>query len=398
MSHKTPDQSRWTFRRRWAYAAILGGAVVAAGGHSFIGGFDKPEADWPGASKPPAADAPYLATPEAKQPGEIHKNMAKSKDPGLKALAAVEKKTGYSFESNMLFAGMPRTPEEAHDQANEMAARLKEYAKQGVKPLVVMEPTYNQGKDLIDTTKLSDAKHADNYRQTMDAYFGGIRQNEAGITDEQMGNWVLFPEPNIPEWKGGNTDPNTFKANYTVAAQAMKAHFRSGHASVMLDSATYPNNDWSQPSYEGSDLTRYVSGIPEGLIDSVGFQGMPYSQNDDPSVFLNAQAAAQLAEAAKTKNIWINTGTYSSYYNEQTKKREQATTAQRAETLVHESQTAATLQTAGFDVSVNVFAAPASSPDAPDWSFKSQADQQMLAGTLKAASAAAIPVSLFVAG
>jgi hypothetical protein len=402
MSHKNPELTSNRLKRRWLGVAALGAAVVAAGVAGIVDRANDgdPTRGWPAASASltPPADAPYLASPEAPKPGETHKDLGKSKDPGLKAVAALEKKTGYRIESNMLFAGMPRNPEEATAQADEMAARLKEYANRGVKPVVVMEPTYADGAKLIDTKKISDAKHQEQFHQTMDVYFGELRTNPAGLTDEQMGTWVPFPEPNIPEWAGGNTDPGVFKKNFTVVSQNLKAHFRDAKASVMLDSATYANNDWNNPDYGSEALKRYVSGIPEGLIDSVGFQGFPFSKNDNPNTFLNAQPAAELAEAAHTKNIWLNTGSYGSIYNEQTKKREAADTLQRAETLVAESKTAATLQQAGFNVSVNIFAAPASSPDAPDWSYKTPMDQSVLSGTLNAASAAGIPVSVFAAG
>lgn len=413
MAHKSPERQARSFRR---YAAVIGGLVLAPVLAVSVASVVEranngdPTAGWPaaGTTAAPNPQAPFLAPSETPKPGETHKGMEKSTDPGLKAIANVEKHTGYRFESNMLFTdGMPRNPEEARTQADAMAKRLKEYAKQGVKPLVVMEPTANKGKDFVDTTTLSDSAHVEGYRQTMDAYFGEL--NQAGVTTEQMGTWALLPQPNVPnpEWAKGKPNPEAFQRNWTIAAQNLKAHFRNAEpgdaqAAVMLDSATYPNNDWNNRSYDAEDLKKYTSGIPDGLVDVFVYQGMPYTPADDPEVFLNPAPAAEMANSLGIRKILLNTATAASFENVVTGTREQVTAEQREQTLHAEAQAAIALQTAGFDVSVNIHAEPAApNSSEPDWAYHTPTEQQAVVDTidyLSSATTPGVPVSLYLKG
>jgi len=405
MSHKTPEQIK---RRLYAIAGVVAlgtAAMVGEGIHGAVTRAHNSDAakGWPDANTtaPANPDAPYLAKPEAPKPVETHKGMEKSTDPGLKAIAGVEKASGYGFKENMLFTGMPTCPEEAQKQSAEMAERLKKYAEYGISPLVVMEPTAHNGKDNLNLATMTDAKHIDGFRQNMNDYFSGL--HNAGITDEQMGAWVPLPEPNIPEWAGGNTDPDTFRRNFTEIAQAAKSHFRGAEVSMMLDSATYQSGSWDSPSYDAESLMRYTSGIPDGLVDSFGYQGLPFNKQDDPSVFLNANTAAQVAQSLNTKKVWLNIGSFGSYTDVATGQRVANTTEaagdDRANMLMGEVQQAIALKQGGFDASVNIYAAPAPAGSAdPDWAYNTPKDKELLNHTLNVASAAAIPASLYTVG
>jgi hypothetical protein len=348
--------------------------------------------DWP--TQDPSAPNPAIPGPEqsALPPAEPHEGLAESGDPSLVRLGKHEKEFDTRFDSNMLFIDMPRDPEQAEAKALELAPRLKEYAKYGIKPIVIMEPTYDGGEEMIDLRKLADAKHADAYRETLEAYFRTL--NWEGIADEQMGRWVLFPEPNIPTWENGVTSAEVFKRNFIPAAQALQTHFREADISVLLERKTYPDGDmdYSNGTADVAALRRYIDGIPQGLIGSIGFQGYPWDKGDKPSNFVDAKTLVDLAGRLGVDRVWLNTGTY---HKAQRDGRDVVFSAsERRELLEAELKQAEIARKAGREVEVVLFGENKYPEDA-DWSYSTGADKASLKDVLQRARRANIPVSFF---
>ena len=216
--------------------------------------------------------------------------MAHSKDPQLRMLSRFERKTNLKINSMMMFVGFPESIQDAVNAAATMSASLKEWANFGIKPLVIMEPTTNGGQNLMN---IENFHNSANYQYTK-AYFDELKND--GVTDEQMGTWVPFPEPNLPEWAGAVTDPNIFAQNVTDVAQLIKGTFPNAAVSIYLDNQTFPNGDvnWSSGTMAESALAPYVTAFGQskgyygGLIESFGFQGFPWNNTDDPAEYLNS--------------------------------------------------------------------------------------------------------------
>lgn len=297
-----------------------------------------------------------------------HVGLAHTGVPQLTKLAQYETLcAGAVADRISFFVPMPINTTEAVAQAHDVAAKLKTFAKFDIKPLVIMEPTTSTG--LIDL-KLY---RAGGYDATMSTYYQTIKG--LGIGDATMGTWVLFPEPNIPGWN--SVSPTNFVANVIRTAQLQKNYFPGSGTSIMLDAKSYPSAD----SWEGGEylsLAPYVAGIPNGLINSFGFQAFPWvppaTDNEpavtDPQVFMPIDLAAEAATLLGTKSIWLNTGTFGSAYAKSASQLVTVSYSQRAQILAGVSSNAAQLKTEGYDVSVHLFAENKSQSDeAKDWSY-----------------------------
>jgi len=290
----------------------------------------------------------------------------------------------------MLFQDMPKTTSVAKSQAVEFAAVLQAYGKGGVSPLVVFEP---QGVDLkrVNTAAL-------------EAYFDALKG--AGVTDEIIGTWIPFPEPNIPEWEGANTDPKLFVSNMTACARLLRDRFPGVHIAVLLDSKTYPSGDsyWAKGTYGEKELLAYASGFPEGLIEVAGLQGLmwePEAKDEgekvyDAATFLPASSAIVLAKKLGVQQVLLNTGTYASMYDYVQGGRVTATDADRKQTLATILDQAAIVQQAGLLTTVNLFAEDKRQTEA-DWSYgQSPESWAVLKGFADSVSQKGLGLSLFV--
>jgi hypothetical protein len=298
-----------------------------------------------------------------------HAGLSSAKSPQLKKLAEYEDIcNGAVMARSSFFVPTPTTEVQAIQFAGDVAAKLKEYSKFNIKPLVIMEPTSNGS--IISLNKYRSGS----YDTALDKYFGSLKQQ--GITDSMMGMWVVFPEGNIPVWN--NVDPATFTANVTKTVQFQKKYFPNSKASILLDSQTYPSgSSWSGGSYRS--LLPYLDGIPRGLIDSFGLQGFPWSPPAgqdgallDPNIYLQVNLAAEAARKLGVTDVWLNTGTFGRAY---------ASTANEVKVSALKRQVmldgvivqANKLKAQGFNASVHLFAEnKAATPEGIDWSYLSE--------------------------
>ena len=299
--------------------------------------------------------------------------LVKSLNPSLRKLAEYEQLcAGAVTDTIMVFTGMPTDLAQASENATDMAATLKEFAKYGLHPLVVMEPTTSLG--LINLEKFSQGY----YDLALNAYYQKLKSQ--GITDTTMGTWVPFPESNIPEW--GSTNPAQFGTNFVRAANIQKQHFPDSKISIILDSLSYPPGvlDWDGGAYVS--LSSYLQAIPKGLVDSFGYQGFPWAapagepfSNLDAAKFLKPDLAKEAAEILGTKNIWLNTGTYKTFYSTNLAKRVEASAELRAQILASIMSQAEWLKSRGFTVTISLFAEnKTETAEDVDWSYWTGSD------------------------
>jgi len=298
-----------------------------------------------------------------------HVGLANSTNPELQKLAEYENVYGGAVtDTMMVFTDTPKSQLNARTAATSMSNNLKEFAKYGIKPLVIMEPV--QGSRPVDFQAYADGR----YDPILDMYFKTLKN--AGLTDVMLGTWVFFPESNTPLW--GNTDPGLISANITRSVQIQKQYYPDSQASVMLNSMTYDSDDtdWANGRY--ASFVPYLA-IPKGLINSFGLQGFPWvppkgdntdEPATDPSVYLPATLAARAANYLRIKAIWFNTGTFGSMYTDDWDLTVNISPQERADILNGVVTQAQTLKNQGYNVSVNLFSQDKSDMDeATDWSY-----------------------------
>jgi hypothetical protein len=295
--------------------------------------------------------------------------------PELRKLAQYQQAcNGNLAERTSFFVSTPITVADAQSDAAAAAAKLKEFAAFGIKSLVFMEPTTDNGTNIDLGLYQSGA-----YDTALDTYFATLKAN--GITDDIMGMWVAIPEGNIPVWT--SVDPATYVADVTKTIQFQKKYFPASQATILLDSETYPSaSSWDNGAYVS--LLPYVQAIPRGLVDSFGLQGFPWAspanQEGDvlysPSVYLRTDLASEAARALGVSSIWFNTGTFNQMYAQTAAETVTASPLQRQEMLNGVVTQASALKQQGFSVTVHLFAQnKANTSEGTDWSYwQSQPD------------------------
>lgn len=295
--------------------------------------------------------------------------LNKSHNAQLRKLAEYETVCkGEVTDTLMTFAAMPTSETEATQLAQAMAQTLKLLNAQRIGPLVVFEPTTKSPTVLND---IATGK----YDSALEHYYTSLQQQ--GITDEQMGTWVLLPEANTPIWN--ITNPDTFSTNVTKLASMQKRYYPQSKATIMLNSYTYPDNDSDWAHGTPSSLQPYVQNIPKGLLDSIGLQGFPYappanSGSSDSllaaSDFLPSSLAIEAADTLGVSQVWLNTGTFKRAYANDPRAQVRLSASDRGQILGDIAKEAKAIQNHSLSVSVNLFAADKSQePEHTDWSY-----------------------------
>ncbi|MGF7229533.1 MAG: hypothetical protein ACQR33_06175 [Candidatus Saccharibacteria bacterium] len=295
--------------------------------------------------------------------------LGNATDPGLKKLA-IYQQACHSFVTGteMIFVSMPVDQATAVAYGKQDAAILKQYAQYGVRPLIIAEPTDQQGNN-IDFGWFA----AGNDTAAINTYFATIKA--AGITDKQMGIWNPFPEANLPYWK--NNLPEYFAPNINIYVGALRSVFPTAATSVMLNSATYSTTDFNWQNGEYDSLLPYVKGITPGLINYAGVQGFPWLAQAggtgaivNAAEFLSPDLLSEMADSLGTKNVWFNTGTFTTKYALDPQQIVTMTAQRRKAVLATVNDQALALKKEGYNVAVNIFAQNKSNDsEETDWSY-----------------------------
>lgn len=328
--------------------------------------------------------------------------LGQSVDPHLKQLDKYQDLCkSFAVDRMMIFTDMPKDEDEAKDKANKMADTLKEFAKYGIQPIVIIEPVNEWG--LIDFGEFKTGF----YNDWIDKYFEQLKESD--VTDEMMGIWIPFPEANIPSWNHNNTSPEDFSVVVNVYLKILKKHFPDTKTSILLNSATYETDDFNWMNGQYISLRDYVMGIESGLIDSFGIQGFPWEAPADEDsgkmfdarVFLSSRLAMEAADILGVQEIWFNTGTFSEKYTSDEEKKIQASAKDREIILDGIYDEIQKVKSEDYNVWINLFAENKSQKEeATNWSYW-QSDtvniehEAILVNFLSKLSDADIAVSLF---
>lgn len=290
-------------------------------------------------------------------------------DPGLAKLAEYQQAC-HSYVTNtlMVFTSMAPSVSAAKTYADNDAMTLKKFAKSGIRPLVVAEPTDTAGNNL-DYAQFANGS----YNAVIDAYFAELKTQ--GLTAENLGIWNPFPEANLPYWK--NNQPQYFAPATNNYTSILHKYFPGAQTSVLLNSATYSTTDFNWENGEYDSLLPYVKGITPGSITYAGLQGFPWLARQGGSgaivnaaEYLNPDLLSEMANSLGTKKVWFNTGTFGSKYTLDPTQTVTMTPERRKVILATVDSQAQTLQKQGFTVAVNMFAQDKShDSEETDWSY-----------------------------
>lgn len=274
----------------------------------------------------------------------------------------------YVTSTLMTFVGMPSSQQEAEETAMQIATKIKAFAKVGVRPLVIAEPTDASGTNL-DFATIANGQ----YDTLLDVYFAKIKSQ--GVTDQQMGIWTPLPEANLPYWT--NNEPKYFAPGVNHYVAVLRKYFPKAETSVMLNSATYETTDFNWENGDYQSLAQYVKGITPGTINYAGLQGFPWSAPQggtatifNAAEFLNPTLLSEMADLLKIKNVWFNTGTYSTKYALDPARMVTMVPEQRKEILDTIATQAEVLKSKGYNVAVHMFAKDKSkTSEETNWSY-----------------------------
>lgn len=284
-------------------------------------------------------------------------------DPQLKALIEYEEACQSAFvDYMMVFTNMPISTENAQAMADAMAVRLNQFDEASVKPMVIVEPDTEWG--LVDFQEYTTGF----YDLWINDYFARLKAN--GISDDQMGIWVPFPEPQQEFWNN-NGDPDDFAKSINKYFKSLRTAFPLAETAILLDSQTGETDQAPQ-------LLAYTRLIEDGLVDYAGLQGFPWHPREegDPrssvisaDVFAPAYLAEEVAKSLGTKKIILNTGSY------RHKKADNGgaitiTTDEREQTLDSIYTEISLLKDAYYEVTVNIFSEnKLETKEGVDWSY-----------------------------
>ncbi|HET8670680.1 MAG TPA: hypothetical protein VFM05_08670 [Candidatus Saccharimonadales bacterium] len=322
-------------------------------------------------------------------------------DQHLKRLDDYQKMcVSFVTDTLMIFTAFSGDSQAATADATAMAAKLKKFDRAGVTPLVIVEPYVN------DAAMSYKAYLAGSYDQGMDRYFQLLK--EAGVTDAMMGTWVPFPESNTPSWNNKDTEPRDFALCVNKYLTKLKQYFPGAKGSVLLNATTYEPNDLNWENGDYISLVPYADGLDKNLVTSFGIQGFPWMTHAqqrkrtifDVKEFLQTDLAIGAAQVLRTKDVWINSGTFASKYTDDPAKTVHLSINERKAILNGILQAAIGVreyQQNEYRVSINLFSEDKSDAnEATDWSYSQDIESQgVLKEFLIRASEAEIPVSLY---
>lgn len=300
-------------------------------------------------SKPKNYEKPIPTPP-------LHFGLGQSANKQLVLLGDYEQRLKRGFSQMMFFVDVPLSMDEVAQKAEYTATVLLEFDKRNVEPLVILEAVN------------IDIRNVDS--NIFDAYFRSLKTY--GVTNQSIGLWAPFPEPNIPEWSSpddrGNTNPELFSENFAKAATPLKKTFTKAKTLVLLNGATYKSYDVDYihgGSYEREDLLRYVEGLSADLVDAVCLQGFPWAPDDfDAGRFLDADLAIAIAQELNVKEVRLNTGSFGRMYDTV------VPPEQRKAILNNIFRQARQIKQAGYNVTMDLFTEDKfDTPENADWSY-----------------------------
>jgi hypothetical protein len=296
----------------------------------------------------------------------------------------------------MVFLPTPTSLDSAVEISIDLFNNAKTFAKYGISPLVIMEPTDIEG-NLISFRQLANGKH----NHWMSLMFGNLMK--LGLTASELGTIVLLPEANTPIWNFAGTKDSDFSIIFNNLASSIKNQYPTAKLSLMLNSSSYAPSDidWGNPL--NKSYLDYIRNIKQGYLSSVGLQGFPYISRrtkklfkiNEPKNYLPVDKIAEVANFFNIKRIWINTGSFVEKYSAEAEKQTISTTELLWQTQ-RTAELAGNLQQKGYNVSVNYFLADKMSlGEQTNWSMLNPKYHSVFINIVKQLNSRKIRLSIF---
>ena len=308
-------------------------------------------------------------------PQEPIEDLSAASDPHLSKLEEYQQACqSLVTDELMIFVDMPNSDPAAKKDAEALAVTLKEFSQYDISPIVVAEPVTEWG--LVDFEEFAGGFYDD----WLETYFSTLKSE--GVTDQEMGTWVPFPEANLPYWNN-HGNPRDFATNVNIYLGILKSHFPDAKGSILLNSATYDSEDFDWLHGEYVSFRPFIETINNSYIDRFGMQGFPWSSNKvdggagiySAAEFLNHRLAMEAADFLGTDHIWLNTGTYSAKYALDEDRLVEISPEMRKDILGSILSESLRLKDQDYKVSINIFAEDKSqTEEETDWSYWPQGE------------------------
>lgn len=233
--------------------------------------------------------AATLSPPEAPDP-----TRKASYNEIVRGLGGIEERCGRAiFAAPMVFFDIPATNSELQEYMEWHPGTLTQIEEAGFNrgPIVVLEPTdaslSNLGVARAKTTAWAAA------------------MSKHGIRPEQLGRVVIEPEPIVGGLAGSN--PDRFVASVKNYHTALTESLPGTETTILIDTAPEEHRRLIAMLHEQR------RNLP---IASVGVQAfanaapIPFNVNGRPDLsrYLTADTIIEIADAAATETVWLNTG------------------------------------------------------------------------------------------
>lgn len=299
-------------------------------------------------------------------------DLETAQDEHLKKLAQYQQLCdSFVTDRLMVFIDMPNTDKKATEMAKKISIMLQDFHQHGVIPIVIVEPTSQWG--LVNFSEFNSGF----WDKWIITFFTQLQKN--GVTQDQMGIWVPFPEANIPTWNKESASTADFGRVVNRYSRILLDHYPNTHVSVLLNSATYDVTDYDWSYGEYISLKPYIDTLEPGIISSFGLQGFPWlpqasSQSTttllDPGEYLNYLLLTEAAQITSVNEVWYNTGTFAAKYASNTTETATLTADERLAILNQTLREANKLQDRGLKVWINLFAEnKTGTGEDTDWSY-----------------------------
>jgi hypothetical protein len=301
-----------------------------------------------------------------------------------------------AFDSMMIFTFMPQDAEAMDQEVKNLSGKLATFKQAGVKPIIVLEPTSEEG--LLNFYDFELGK----YDQSLRSLFGQLQAK--GVTSDMMDNIIPFPEPNIPTWDRNNSSPSGYAKNFNKTITILREFYPEARGTILLNTKTYATDDRNWASGQVTSLKPYITKLDPNLVKSIGLQGFPWhSPNNqkafdekEASKFLPLKLIEELSTELSNKSIVLNTGTFYTKYTKNQEETIKVTPAKRKEILDSILIESKTLINKGYQVHINLFAEDKSkTAEDTDWSYKGPDHQAILKEFISRSDVMGISLSVF---
>jgi hypothetical protein len=301
-----------------------------------------------------------------------------------------------AFDSMMIFTFMPQDTEAMDQEVNNLSSKLAIFKQAGVKPIIVLEPTSEEG--LLNFYDFELGKFDNNLR----SFFGQLQSK--GVTSDMMENIIPFPEPNIPTWDRNNSSPNSYAKNFNKTITILREFYPEARGTILLNTKTYVTDDRNWANGKPSSLSPYTSKLDPNLVKSIGLQGFPWHspknqivfEEKEASKFLPLNLIEEMSNELGNKSIVLNTGTFYTKYTKNQEETIKITPARRKEILDSILIQSKNLQSKGYQVHINLFAEDKSkTAEDTDWSYKGPDHQAVFKEFISRADVMGITLSVF---